>query len=382
MSSLDLTALTEVIYRAKNKVARELTGGLNAVMVNTDDVAISQDGLIESIQTSKPTLNTSITPSMTTPNGDAQTIGKSQMQLDKVANVMIPMTGPNARKLANIGQYPEAVEDMFSEAIRVMVNKVEQDIAAEVLLTASRAIGTAGTTPFGSDFNVLAELRKILVDNGSGENDLNVVVDTSAGTKLRQISGLWQANTSGSNEMLRRGTILDIYGLAIRESAGVQGHTKGTGTSYLSAAVEPIGETSISIDTGTGTIVAGDVITFTGDDNKYVVKTGFAGDGAGTIVLQGPGLRKALANNVAMTIGATYTGNYGLRKDAVEVALRPYEVPQGGDSAIDRMIVADDQSPLVFDVNTYAGYKQNMFELNMVYGIKNWKPEFVATLLG
>ena len=35
-----------------------------------------------------------------------------------------------------------------------------------------------------------------------------------------------------------------------------------------------VGDTTIGIDTGSGTVLAGDVVTFAGDTNKYIVATG------------------------------------------------------------------------------------------------------------
>ncbi len=48
------------------------------------------------------------------------------------------------------------------------------------------------------------------------------------------------------------------------------------------------GDRIIAIDTGTGSFTAGDVVSFAGDDNKYVV----AAATASTITLAQPGLRQ------------------------------------------------------------------------------------------
>ena len=138
----------------------------------------------------------------------------------------------------------------------------------------------------------------------------------------------------------------------------------------------------VSIRIGGKALLPGDVVTFAGDTNKYVVATGFAGNGDGDIVLAGPGLRQTLANNVAMTIVASHTANIAFHRNAVELAVRPYAKPEGGDAATDTITIQDPRSGLVYTIDLYKGYKKAMMDITVLYGSKVWKPEFVAKLLG
>jgi hypothetical protein len=385
MSALTLTALAENIFRARDIVARELVGFIPSVLTNTDSDQVSTGGTVDSIVTSQSTVNESITPAMTVPAPDAQTIGVKQLTLDKAARVTIPMTGENARKLSNIGMYGAAIDQMFAQAIRGIVNKVETNIGLALSAAASRATGTAGTTPFGTNFNVVADLRKILVDNGAPTDELGLVVDTSAGTKLRQIAGLWQANTAGTDATLRDGSLVKLYGMDIRESANVAAHTKGAGVNAVTTAALAIGDTAIPYGTMTANttgIKAGDIIAMEGDSvNTYVVTTG-ATAASGTITIAAPGLRVAASEGDTITVGDSHTANIGLHRMSTELAIRPPADPVGGDIAVETMVVADDRSPLVFEVKMYKGYRMNAFEIACIYGVKVWKPEFVAKLLG
>jgi hypothetical protein len=139
-------------------------------------------------------------------------------------------------------------------------NLVEAKIAAKAILGASRAYGTAGTTPFASNLNDINGVRKIFMDNGVAEdNSWSIVIGTTAGMNLRNLAHLNQVNTSGSDETLRRGTLLDLSGFMIKESAGIQSHTAAAGTGFLVnlLAGYDVGDTSIAVDTGTGTLAAG-----------------------------------------------------------------------------------------------------------------------------
>lgn len=78
--------------------------------------------------------------------------------------------------------------------------------------------------------------------------------------------------------------------------------TKGTGTLYTSTAAGfPVGTKVIPLITGTGTVLAGDTVTFAGDTTKYTVEIGITAPGS--ITLKGLGLRQAIpAATTAMTI--------------------------------------------------------------------------------
>jgi len=123
------------------------------------------------------------------------------------------------------------------------------------------------------------------------------------------------------------------------------------------------------------------VVTFAGDSNNYVVNTGLT-SASGNIVLNGPGLRETLADTTEMTIGDSYTANVAFHRNAVELVARPPEQPFGGDAAVDRMTVQDPVSGLVYEIAVYKGYGKTMIDVTTLYGVKAWKDEFIATLMG
>ena len=143
-----------------------------------------------------------------------------------------------------------------------------------------------------------------------------------------------------------------------------------------------VGDTTIHLDGGTANttgIKAGDVVTFAGTSSKYVANTTLSG---GVFTIGSPGLLAIEADNDAITIGDSYTPNVAFHRSALELAIRPYAQPQGGDAAVDAMIVQDPWSGLVFEVRAYKGYGKAMFDVQCVYGVKAWKPNHIATLLG
>ena len=177
--------------------------------------------------TRTPTLNTSFSPSMTIPEGTDQTIDNKTMSLDNYVSVQIPWTGEDIKHVNNGPGFETIYGDQIKQAMRAITNKIEQDIALAAKQGASRAFGTAGTTPFASNFSEVAEVRQILVDNGCPtDGQISLVLNSTAGTKLRNLAQLQQVNTAGNQDLLRQGTLLDLQGLMLKESAGIVSHTK------------------------------------------------------------------------------------------------------------------------------------------------------------
>lgn len=376
-----LTDLAADIYKAADIVGRELVGVIPSATINSDATdRAAQGDTIRSFVTRSATVTT-VTPSMTIPEGTDQTVDSKTMSLSNTASVQIPWTGEDMKHVNNGAGFETIYGDQIKQAMRAISNQIEAAVATDVANNASRAFGTAGTTPFASNFAEVAEIRQILVDNGMPSNDgmATIVMNSVAGTNLRQLASLQQANTAGSTDLLRQGTLLDLQGLMIKESAGVSSHTKGTGASYITDGTYAVGATAITVDGGTGTVLAGDVVTFAGDTNKYVVTGALSG---GVVTLAAPGLRASLADGVALTVGASHTANIAFHKAAVEVGMRPMAQPNGGDAAVDRLTVQDPVSGLVFEVAAYKGYNKAMFDVSCLYGYKTWKPEFAAVLLG
>jgi len=377
-----LTDLAADIYKAADVVGRELVGFIPASTINANGSERAAKGDVVRASFTREASAVDVTESMTIPEGTDQTVDNKTLTISNARAVQIPYTGEDILHLNNGIGYETVYGDQIAQAMRTLTNEMEQDLWEEAYTNSSRAFGTAGTTPFGSNFSEIAEIRQILVDNGMPQNDgqVSLVMNTLAGTNLRQLAQLQQANTAGGTDLLRQGVLLDLQGLSIRESAQVGLHTKGTGTSYLlNDASSAIGDTTIAADGGSGTILAGDIVTFAGTSTKYVVNSALSG---GSFTIGGTGLTAAEADDDAITVGDSYTANIAFHRRALELAVRAPAVPQGGDTADDALTVQDPVSGLVFEVRVYKGYRKTMIEVAASWGVKAWKSDFIATLAG
>ncbi len=375
-----LTDLASDIQRALEINGRSAVGFIPSVALNAGSEAAAQGQTVRSLTTVEGTVNESATPAMTVPEGDDNTYGNDTMTLNKVVNAQIPFTGEDVRFLNGGVGFETAYGAIFQRKINGMMKKIEAHVAATAYQGASRAVGTAGTTPFGSNFNIVAEARQILFDNDMPVDDgmVSMVLNSSAGTNLRNLAQLQKANEAGGSELLRQGTLLDLQGVMLKESSQITTHTKGSGSSYQLSAAGSVGDTSISVDTGSGTLLAGDVVTFAGTSTKYVANSALA---AGSFTIGKPGLLAAEADNDAITIGNNFTPNVMFHRDAVELAVRPM-AGSIASAATDVEIFTDPLTGITIQVEVYGGYKKAMIDMTLVYGAKVWTPAGVAVVMG
>lgn len=381
-----LTNLIPTLRLAADRVSRELVGMVPAVMRNSTAEQASVNATIR-----YPVVGAfsagNVEAAATGPDPSDVTIGSDTMTIANSRSVTFHWSGEDERGLTNAGYYQQILQDQFAQAMRTLVGEVETDLA-ELYVAASRAYGTAATTPFGTagDYTDASNVLKILLDNGAPYQDLQLVVSTAAGANLRGKQGGRGVDAEGSSDILRRGVLLDIHGFAVRESSKIQNHTKGgmTGADINNGAGEAIGQTTLTFDGGTVNstgIKAGDVITIAGDTNKYIVTTGSTATG-GDIVIGAPGLLVAAADAAEITVGNSYAANLAFHRSAIHLVTRVPAMPSGGDAADDVTVVQDPVSGLAFQVAMYRQRRRVAYEVAIAWGVKAVKPAHMAILLG
>lgn len=379
MANNTLTSLIPSLYESLDIVSRELVGFIPAVTLdaNAARAAVGQSVLVP---VSPASVAGDIAPGVNAPDDGNQTIGNTSISITKARAVPFRWNGEEQLGLNNGGPGYAAIRNaQMIQAMRTLTNEVESDLGA-LFYTASRAYGTAGVTPFASTLADPAQVRKILMDNGAPGADLQMVIDTSAGANLRAMAQLNKANEAADTGLLRQGILLPLHGLDIRESAGVKTPDIGTSTFTTAATDYPVGTTQITV-TGTGSLLAGDVITLAGDTvNKYVVETAIAA--AGVLTIAAPGLRVAQSSAKLISVVAKSTRNMAFHRSAIVLAARAPAVPTEGDSADDRVTVTDPRSGLTFEVSMYKQYRQVRYEMALAWGVKNIKPAHTSLLLG
>lgn len=376
-----LTDLIPDMIEARDQVSREMTGMIPAV---TRDAQVARAAVGQEVLVPVTREHTAAdtTPGVTAPDTGDTNVDNVPVTISKSRHVPVRFNGEETRGLQNSGVFSSIMADRFYQAMRTLSNEIENDLWLAGYKASSRGYGTAGTAPFGTagDLSDFAGAARILDENGCPKVDRQMVLGHAAIANLRgKQSVLFKVNEAGTADMLREGMTDRVQGFALRHSDPIGVHTKGTGTSYQLSAAGAVGDTAISADTGSGTLLAGDVVTFAGTSDKYIANTALSG---GSFTIGKPGLLAIEADNDAITIGNNYTPNLAFSRSAILLASRAPATPEGGDAASDVYQMTDPISGLVFEFALYKQFMQNVIHVRLAWGTKAIKSAHIATLLG
>ena len=390
MTTNTLTNLIPDLYEAMDVVSREPVGFIPSVTLFPSSNRAALNQIIRVPITPAATLEL-LTPGQLPADSGDNTITNNTITISKAYGVPIRWSGEEEKGINTGPGYANVRIQQIAQAFRALTNQIEIDLGS-LHTYASRAYGTAGTAPFATDLSDPAQLRKILTDNGAPLSDLQMVINTTAGAKVRSLAQLTKANEAGTTQLRELGKLLDIHGFTLRESSGVATFTAGTKTGVLSIS-GAAGATSLTavlanVSGNAVAIKAGDVITLAGDTNKYVVAANLtmANNTSSTLVIAAPGLLKT-ASSAALTIslasGVTASArNMAFSRNAIVLATRMPAAPEEGDMAVDSTEITDPVSGITFEIRLYRLYRRVKIEVGLAWGYSVVKPEHLAVMLG
>jgi hypothetical protein len=373
-----MTALAPLLFSAAQTVSAEPVGCLDGVTKDFDDKGVAVgDKVIVPVAPVRAI--ESFTPAAYAPGGTDATAGNVEVTIAASNKVSWFLTGEQIRSLENANSSKEWLRQMTLQGMRTLRNASDAACAVAIKQGACRALGTAGTTPFASGIESITDLWAEMKKNGAPFADMQLAMNVAAYQNILKQGIIQQAYAAGSDAERRSGLIKEQYGFTPRVDASITTHTPGGGTSY---AIEAdggvaIGDYVLEAKTGSGTMLAGDVLAIQSDTNKYVCNVGLAAAGAFTIGR--PGLRVQSAEDKTITIGATYTANVAYERSAVVGILRPPLIPEN--PTISQMTVSDDFG-LTYLMLDIAQYGQRSMEIHLAYGFKVVQPEHVMILMG
>ena len=266
-----------------------------------------------------------------------------------------------------------------SEAVKALANKVETHLFGFYTGVYGFA-GTPGTTPFASDLTAFTAARKTLHEQLAPFDPRVCVIDPDAEANALNLRAFQDASYRGDTAGIVAGQIGQKLGSMWVMSQHVPTHTAGTGASYVVNKAEGYapGATTIEVDGGSGTMLVGDIVTFAGHDQPYVVTAALASDQFRIA----PGLQAAVADDAAVTLKATHVVNLVFHRDAIAFATRPLEgtVRPGLGSVVETAV--DPVSGLALRLEVTRQHKQTNYAFDILWGAALVRPELAVRLAG
>src|SRR5581483_5194352 len=239
--------------------------------------------------------------------------------------------------------------------------------------------GTPGTTPFQTDLTEFVDARNVLNKQLAPMDPRYAVLSPDAEAKAILLRAFQDASFRGDPAGIINGQIGQKLGALWLMDQNIPTHTAGTGAGYLinNVAGYNAGDKTVAVDTGAGTILVGDVVTFAGVSGTYVVTTALGG---GSFSFE-PGLAGALADNAAVTVKASHVVNLAFHRDAFALVSRPLEASDP--AGLGRFAVAvDEVSGLVLRLEVSREHKRTRFSYDILYGVKTVRRELAARIAG
>lgn len=274
-----------------------------------------------------------------------------------------------------------------SEAVKSLVNFANAFIMGKYKGVYG-TFGVAGTTPFASDTSEATGTRKVLNNQIAPMDNRRFVIDPDAEANALDLRAFQDMSFSGSAEGIVEGKINRKLGFDWFMDQQVPTHTKGVATGTpLSNGTGSVGDVTVVTDGWTndtaGILLEGDIITFAGDSQTYVVTADVASGsttGPATIPIA-PGLQLALADGVAITVVADHVVNLGFHRDAFAFASRPLlDSAEGMGNILESM--TDPVSGLSLRLEISRQHKQTQFSYDMLFGAALVRRELACRALG
>lgn len=377
-----LTALLQTIDEAMVMANDELQGFLPATKKDASVAKIAKGETIKLWDIKVPKAK-EYTQSMTIPDGEDLDAETSTMTINEQWAVNFNFAGEEQAALSHQGYYNDTMRLAFYHAFNEINTQIEHYIAQTVIAGASRACGTIGTVPFNTanDFSDLADLGLIFDQNGTPRAQRQLILNSYSMANIRgKMSNLFNVEKAGTTDLLRTGLLAaPIQGFSFWQSAALDTpHESGISAGLVPTKAYVAGDHLITLQTGSGDVNAGDVITFGSDTTRYVAMMGTSG--AGTIEIGRPGLIKGIGTSDAIKSSADYTPNVAFQRDAVIVGMRTPYIPDNGDAAIDRTYKQSAYG-IPYMISVYGGHGKNMIEVATCYDCKVLRPANVALLV-
>lgn len=331
-----------------------------------------------------------VTPSNTSPDPAEETPVTVQVPLDQWYHSDFKLSDKDMKEIATREHF---VPMQTVESVRALANQVNQHLMSQYVGIYG-FVGTPGTTPFNATTKTTDAInaRKVLHQQLCPRDMRRAVMDYDSEANALALDAFADASQAGENLVKIEGEIGRKFGIDWYTDDHVPTHTAGTITTGLStkaATSQAVGLKSVvcttAASTGACALKQGDIITFAGDSQTYVLTADATEASAATDVTLSiePGLKVAKSGGEAVTVKGDHVANLVFHPNAFAFAMRPLA---SGDSARglgnEIMSMQDPATGIVLRLEVSRQFKQTVWDLDILWGSKLVRPELACRIAG
>lgn len=249
--------------------------------------------------------------------------------------------------------------------------------------------GTPGTTPFQSDTTAATNARKRLNIQKAPPRDRRMVLDPNAEANAINLRAFQDTSWAGSPAAIQEGNITRKIGFDWFSDQQVPTHVAGTittGLSTKSATAIALGAKTCTATTAASTgacnLKIGDIITFAGDAQTYVLTAAAVQASASTDVALAfePGKKVAGTGGEAISVKPTHVVNLAIHRDCFAFASRPLADVNGLGNIIQG--ASDPVSGISLRLEISREHKRTRFSYDILYGAMLTRRDLGCRLAG
>lgn len=292
-------------------------------------------------------------------------------------------------------QQEEIVGGVMSKETGEAVKVLAEDLNSYIFSLYKKVygfVGTPATTPFASDITAATQARAVLNRQRAPLTDRRLVIDVNAEANALSLPNIYSAYVVGNTDAVIQGAIGRRVGMDWSMDQQVPTHTSAAlsagactvnGVNAVNAGSTDGGRTgtiSIAKATNSSPLVAGDIITISGQTQTYTVLSNVTLAVGNTTVNIAPALQVATSGGEAVTLKASHVVNLAFQRDAFALVMRPLQATTA--NTVEMMSVVDEVTGIPIRLEVSRQNKQMLFDFDLLYGAACVRPELACRVAG
>lgn len=279
------------------------------------------------------------------------------------------------------GQSLAAVDILIQGINDSVTNAAYQQAENWVNVSSAPAATALGTEPM----TLLADAKIALDEDNTPVMNRYAVLGGRYEAALLKSNGVMYADRAGDNMSRNLGSVGMLMGFDARGNApSIPTHTAGITTTHALKGAATSGATSVVVDTGTATPLAGDYFRFSAASGVQKITSVEAGTNDWTLGLY-PGLAANVNNDATVNaVLAATERTLAFQRGAITLAVRtPIATVNGFGVGLsgNRAVMADPQTGIALGLEIKRQYKQVSFEYEVMYGVAVTRPECICEVV-